>query len=376
MKIGFDVSQTCVERAGCGWFAHSLATELASLCHETNDELILYHHFDKWINEDASQGTDASEYGALAPMQKMAPKEAAKLWSKINESAEILPGQPDVVHANNFCAPVIKGSKLVYTIYDVSFWACPEFTTEANRLHCQDGILEGMKNAAAFVFISENTRQEFEDTFPGWLKVNNKPHIVIPLGVREYSETLMRAGQSTHWLTVGSLEPRKNHHAILDAMDLYWEKSERKLPLLIAGGAGWKSEALKSRILEMESQGKVQSLGYVPDSELPQLYATATGFLFASWHEGFGLPILEAMSLGCPIITSDRASLPEVGGDAPIYFDPSKPSQITDAMLRIELDADLQNSMSTASLKRAQLFTWKQAAIKLISFYKEITKYE
>lgn len=229
-----------------------------------------------------------------------------------------------------------------------------------------------MRNADAFLFISANSRREFELTFPGWLEARGKPSIVIPLGTRSPPPTLSRSTERCYWLTVGSLEPRKNHAGTLDALEIYWSSSVRKLPLLIAGGSGWKSDALKTRIQRMEAEGKVKYLGYVEETKLPELYQNALGFIFASWHEGFGLPILEAMSHGCPVISSDRASLPEVGGEAPIYIDPSQPEQIAEAMLRLESEAHLADKLAGYGLQQAEKFTWRSAAEQTLAFYNTV----
>lgn len=369
MKIAFDVSQTCVERSGCGWFADSLARELSIQCQKSDDRLILYHHFDRWLNCTTETGTNIPEMDVEMPFFNLPRQEAAELWDRINSGAAPPPGEPQIIHANNFNAPACSSGKLVYTIYDVSFWVHPEYTTECNRLHCQDGVLRAMKNADAFLFISENSRREFESTFPGWLEARKKPSTVIPLGTRSLHPPLNRSIERGYWLTVGSLEPRKNHAATLDALEIYWSRSVRKLPLHIAGGSGWKSDALKTRIQRMEAAGKVKYLGYVEDKALPVLYQNALGFIFASWHEGFGLPILEAMSNGCPVISSDRASLPEVGGEAPIYIDPSQPEQIAGAMLRLESDAPLADRHAICGLQQAEKFTWRSAAEQTLAFY-------
>jgi glycosyltransferase involved in cell wall biosynthesis len=372
MRIGFDVSQTSGERAGCGWFADSLAGSLAEKCAQSGDKLMYYHQFDRWTNSDNSTGTLSPELGVESPFFNMSPEEAAALWKNIALGSEKPPGDPDIIHSNNFSAPICKSAKLVYTVYDISFWMYPEFTTEGNRLNCQDGLLAAMKNADAFAFISENSLHEFKSTFPGWLESRKKPSIVMPLGVRKDKTPVCRENKPDYWLTVGSLEPRKNHTAILDAMDSYWEKSVLKLPLMIAGGAGWKSDDLRVRIEKMESEGKVKSLGYVPDEELPKLYQKALGFIYASWHEGFGLPILEAMANACPVISSNRASLPEVGGDAVSYIDPSRYEEIVAAMIALESSEKLANEHSVKGLEQCKKFTWESAADKVLDFYRAI----
>ena len=254
-------------------------------------------------------------------------------------------------------------ARLVFTVYDVSYWIHPEFTTDGNRLHCQDGVFAALVRADGFLFISESSHREFERILPGWLDRHGKPWAVTLLGHREPSRAPEIVGEATpgtadYWLAVGTLEPRKNYETLLDALDLYWSRSPRPLPLRIAGGGGWKSETLKDHLATLETRGRVQRLGYVPDAELTRLYAGAQALIFPSWHEGFGLPVLEAMSQGAPIICSDRASLPEVGGDAAIYIDPSSAESICHAMLALDADPAGRARLVEAGQRQAARFTW------------------
>lgn len=371
MRIGFDVAQTCVDKAGCGWYADSLARALAKEAPE--HQFDLYHHFGTWINASTEKGTQIVATNVRAPLAGFAPDSAQRLWST-GSGLQSLGPLPDIVHANCYQAPSLKGPKLVYTVYDVSFWAHPEFTTEANRLVCQSGTLAALSRADGFVFISQSAKDEFERFLPGWLDRTGKPYKVTLLGPRGDSPL----GSSTHstanyWFAVGSLEPRKNYEAILDGLENYWKRSANPLPLKIAGGGGWRSEALKQRIKSLSEKGQVQYLGYVPDEQLPELYIGARALVFPSWYEGFGLPVLEAMTFGCPVITSKKTSLPEVGGTAALYVDPATPRQIADAMLCLE-DHDYRRKKVRESKRQASTFTWERTARQTLDLYCTLLK--
>ena len=265
-------------------------------------------------------------------------------------------------------------AKLVFTVYDVSYWVHPEFTTDGNRLHCQEGVFEALARADGFLFISESSHREFERILPGWLDAHGKPWTVTPLGSREPSAapTELLPDDGRYWLAVGTLEPRKNYETLLDALDLYWARSPRPLPLRIAGGGGWKSDALKTHLARLESEGRVQRLGYVPDADLQRLYAGAQALVFPSWHEGFGLPVLEALGQGAPVICSDRASLPEVGGDAAIYIDPASAESICQAMLALEADPARRARLQEAGRQQAARFSWEKTARGTLDFYRRV----
>lgn len=376
LRIGFDVAQTCQERAGCGWYADSLAHALVAA--EPDHEYFLYHHFGRWFNERTDTGTRLDAPRVHRPLLGLGVEEAAALWQRIRAGETPLPGEPDIVHANSYQAPPVGTARLVFTVYDVSYWMHPEFTTDGNRLHCQQGVFEALARADGFLFISESSHREFEQVLPGWLDARGKPWAVTLLGPREDPEapaaeaSLPAEGGEDYWLAVGTLEPRKNYETLLDALDLYWSRSPRPLPLRIAGGGGWKSEDLKQHLARLETQGRVQRLGYVPDADLRRLYAGAQALIFPSWHEGFGLPVLEAMGQGAPVICSDRASLPEVGGGAVVYIDPARAESVCEAMLALEADPTRRAALVTAGRVQAARFSWAKAAHETLDFYRRV----
>jgi glycosyltransferase involved in cell wall biosynthesis len=376
LRIGFDVAQTCRERAGCGWYADSLAQALVAA--EPENEYFFYHHFGQWFNESTDQGTRIDAPHAQSPLRAMGAPEAAAFWRKVYDGERALPGAPEIVHANSYQAPPVGDARLVFTVYDVSYWIHPEFTTDGNRQNCQDGVLAGLRGADGFLFISENSHLQFEQVLPGWLDRNRKPWAVTLLGPRSYpagQEAANGAAAETgddFWLAVGTLEPRKNYETLLDAFDLYWARSPRPRPLRIAGGDGWKSEALKEHLALLEARGRVQRLGYVPDADLLRLYAQAKALIFPSWYEGFGLPVLEAMGQGAPVICSDRASLPEVGGEAAIYIDPASAESICQAMLALEADPAGRPQLASAGRAQAARFNWEKTARETLNFYRRV----
>jgi glycosyltransferase involved in cell wall biosynthesis len=158
---------------------------------------------------------------------------------------------------------------------------------------------------------------------------------------------------------------------LLDAFASYWTKSKRKRKLTIAGGSGWKSQALQQRIKELEARDMVSYLGYVGDSRLQQLYRDSFALLFASHYEGFGLPVVEAMSQACPVITRRNTSLPEVGGSAAIYYDDSG-EDLAEWMLKLETDSDCYLEHSNLALTQARRFDWNKTARNVLDLYDEV----
>lgn len=371
MKVALDVAQTCVERAGCGYYADSLAHALAE--HADVSELHLLHHFGSWYNTDTRPGTRIESHKVRAPLAGMTQHEASGFWRELSAGRTSLPGSPDIVHSCSFQAPKIPGVPLVCTIHDVSFWANPEFATEENRLVCQTGTLDAMDRAAGFVFVSQHAHDEFERVTGGWLADSRRPWAVIHEAPRRLPEDgqLRPDIPERFWFTIGSLEPRKNFETLLDAHARYWEASPNPAPLVIAGSEGWKSHALRQRIRDAGPE-RVRHIGFVSDAELGALYRHALAMIFPSWYEGFGLPVAEAMACGCPVICSDRASLPEVGGDAVCYIKPDSEPAITRAMHEIELNPDLRARIGRAGRERIAEFTWSRAAAATVDLYREV----
>jgi glycosyltransferase involved in cell wall biosynthesis len=367
MRIGFDVAQTCAPKAGCGWAADLLAKALVDRAPE--DEIYLYHHFGAWLNPSTSKGTHLLQPNVREPFRSMPVGAARRLWDAVAAGERELPGSPDIVHANCYQAPKVGSAKLVFTVYDMSFWIHPEFTTEENRLACQQGTLEAVSRAAGFVFISQSTRNEFERLFPGFCDRRNVAAAVAPLASRFPNLPDRRSViPSGKWLAVGSLEPRKNYDALLDALEKYWERSKMRRQLVIAGGSGWKSKEMRQRISELEGRGLVRYLGYVSEERLKQLYGEAFALIFPSHYEGFGLPIVEAMSQGCPVITRKNSSLEEVGGSAALYYNETT-EDLVETMIKLENSPELYLERSNLALKQAKGFEWDRTAAIVLDLY-------
>lgn len=371
MKIGFDVAQSCQPRAGCAWYADSLVRAMVAIAPEHH--FCLYHQFGDWINPSTDNGTCIDATNVTNTFTDITPEDAARIWRSPPELLSKT-GAPDIVHATSFRAPKVPGAKLVFTVYDVSFWAKPHFTTESNRQSCQTGVLESLRNADGFLFISRSARNEFERFLPGWLDQSKKPWAITPLAPRDsFSAPAARTpAAEKYFLAVGSLEPRKNYETLLDAVEIYWRRSGVRTPLWIAGGSGWRSQQLKERLRALETCGEVRYLGYVPDSHLRELMTNAQALIFPSWYEGFGLPVLEAMACGCPVICSNSTSLPEAGGPAPLYVSPTDALEIAHAMERLETDAGFRAARVEAGIRHARQFDWKHTARCTLDFYSTV----
>jgi len=379
MHIGFDVSQTGKDKAGCGYAAYSLVRALASLP-AADDDFMLYASFGPYYWDTAAPAPEI----ARLPRSKLVLKhssfdEAEEFWRAYDARPVDEPlGAPDIVHSNNFFVPrVLQGARLVYTLYDLSFLHHPEWHTEMNwATTFLGGVYYASLLADGIVAISEHTRDDFLRFFPYFPR---ERIWAVPLasrfpieGIKPRPPEPLSFSPREFWLAVGTLEPRKNYPLLLQAYAALVQEYPDAFPLAIAGGQGWRTEYLQAMISSLGLDERVHLLGYVTDAELQWLYANCFAFVYPSLFEGFGLPVLEAMSMGAAVITSDATSLPEVAGDAALLVDPTSVADLAAAMKRLQEDKTLWSELRKAAIERASRFSWQKTAQTVRAIYQEV----
>ena len=377
MKICYDISQTGQGKAGCGYFAHEMLTHMIDLREglffqlETNFGT---DFFDK-KNWDKEQYVSPNlTYG-----QKIkAITEVEEFWNNDNLGSSL--GFPDIIHSNNFwCPPAIGGkTKIVYTLYDLSFFIEPAWTTEANRNICASGVLSAIQNADMFVAISENSKSNFHEFFPN--VSDEKVRVIYPSsrftgmtsgGIKP--SKLRNIESRDFWLCVGTIEPRKNQKMLLEAYATYITACADPKPLVFAGGKGWLMDDFSDQINKLELNANVIQAGYVTDDELIWLYKNCFANIYPSLFEGFGLPVLEGMSCGAATITGNNSSIPEVSGDAAISLNPYTISDWSEVLCHLTDNPNQVEKMRNDSLIQSAKFSWLKSANELCDLYEEIS---
>ncbi|MGH9871159.1 MAG: glycosyltransferase family 4 protein [Pyrinomonadaceae bacterium] len=294
-------------------------------------------------------------------------------------SAELRRNPVDVLHVQ-FTAPPFSPCPVVVSIHDLSFEHLPQTFKWRSRKQLRITVRRTARQASQVIALSEYARNDIVNTY----QVSAEKISVIPLSagdqfrpIRDEGE-LQRVRQTygiegEYILSVGAIQPRKNLGRLVAAYSrLRGAKPEGKLPkLVLAGKCAWLYDETLRAIKELELSDSVILTGYVPESDLPTLYSGAVCFIYPSYFEGFGLPPLEAMQCGVPVIVGDRTSLPEVVGDAGILVDPFDVDALATAIKNMISDSDLRTALSVQGLARAKLFEWRETARQTLAVYRK-----
>lgn len=280
--------------------------------------------------------------------------------------------QPNFIPNSN-----IKAKKLICTVHDFSFMLQPHWHTKELIDHYNKNFFSLIKKADHIITGSNFTKQEIID----YMQIPQDKISVIYHGVNhelykpypqnELQDTKAKFDLPKKFLLfVGSIEPRKNLLTLLKAYNLLTNEEKGELPLILVGFKGWKNREIMQEI--EKNRDFIRYLGFVSDSELAYIYNLATIFIYPSLYEGFGLPPLEAMACGTPVIVSSVASLPEVCGDAAIYIEPTDHIDIKNKILVIAKDEKLREELSQKSKAQAALFSWEKSAIEHFEVFEKV----
>ncbi|HLZ07477.1 MAG TPA: glycosyltransferase family 1 protein [Chloroflexota bacterium] len=289
-------------------------------------------------------------------------------WEQILFSLEIRRYSVDLIHCPAYAAPLLESSRSVVTFHDLSFLLMPSAFSWSNRQYLTQISRLAAGRAARFIAVSETTRRDMI----GLLGIRPEQIDVVYNGVDRgfqpvtdeavVADFRRKMGLPDQFiLYLGTLEPRKNIPVLIRAYAVARQRGVQ-VPLVVAGGSGWGDLRLRELIAELGLEKAVRLIGYVPLEDQVMWYNSATLFAYPSLYEGFGLPVIEAMACGTPVVTSNRSSLPEVVGDAGIQVDPRDPTALADALVSLLRDEDARADLSSRGLVRARTFTWERSA--------------
>ena len=387
MRIGIDYTAAVNQGAGIGRYTRQLVRALLAL--DTQDEIVLLAATPRAARRVAAGGRRLVRTGGAAPESQapnarlirlpLSERVLTILWHRLRLPlpVELFGGRLDVFHSPDFALPPVRQARTVLTVHDLSFMRVPECSQPSLRAYLLRVVPPSVRRADVVLADSESTRNDVIEL----LGVGPDRVRVLYPGVDEGFQRVQDAQvladvrqryrlPERFVLSVGTLQPRKNLTRLIEAHKQV--RADADIELVIAGGAGWMYEGIFRRVEELGLQGAVHFPGYVGDEDLPALYTLADLFVFPSLYEGFGLPALEAMACGTPVVTSDVSSLPEVVGDAALMVDPHDVDALAEAMRRVLGEPSLRSAMIRRGLVRAQSFTWSRAAEELLCLYHEV----
>lgn len=360
MRIGLDISKALSPHDGIGRFSRQL---LEALTTERGDDQL-------WL------------YAPVEPVDKGdLRKSLGGFPAGVRFRAGGRPDRDrlDVFHSTTWAYPPGLTAPVLFTCYDLTFLTHAEFHTLKNKVHCLTGTLKAHLKGATFLTISRATAEELQRQIgvPA-----NRIRVVYPAPAKRFRR---RDGESArrrvaekllitqpYLLTVGTHEPRKNLGRLVEAYAGLPEEMRDAHPLLVAGGGGWGDEPILDQIVERPDLVNVRLLGRVDNDDLVALYNAARLFVYPSLAEGFGLPVVEAMSCGAPVVTSNRSSLAEVAADAARLVDPEDIGDIRRALEDLLGDPAERSRLVARGVERAAEFSWRNTAREVLDLYREI----
>ncbi len=296
-------------------------------------------------------------------------------------SAKLRSDRPDLVHVQ-YTAPLFCPVPIVVTIHDVSFMEHPEFLPAPRALQLQISTRHTLKRAARIITISEFSRQHIARVF----HVDPDVIAVTPLAAQESFRVMNRELAARmvrerfgidrpYLLHVGDLHPRKNQIGLIRAFrELLASHPQLPHQLVLAGKHTWFASKILDEVRRSGLEDRIVIPGFVEDEFLPALYNAAEVFVFPSFYEGFGLPVVEAMACGRPIVCSSATALPEVVDGAGLFFDPHNVGDQTRALRDILVDPELSRRMERKSLQRAAFYNWRETARQTLDVYHEVAE--
>lgn len=280
---------------------------------------------------------------------------------------------------NFIVPPGVKGKKIAI-IHDMAYMSCPDTVRSKTRRFLKSSMIKSCKRADKIVTISEFSKNEILRYLP----VAESKIEVVPWGVDfgvyhdhymidEIEQTKKKYGIIEEYiLYLGTIEPRKNIERLIYAYAALNETNSEVPTLVLAGQKGWYYDEIFAAVETLRLEDKVKFIGYVPDEDVPLLLRGAKIFVFPSLYEGFGLPPLEAMACGTPVVTSNTASLSEIAKDAAVMVDPMSVQSIADGIHVLLTDEIMRKRMVEAGLQRAKMYTWEKATERIVNICRQL----
>jgi glycosyltransferase involved in cell wall biosynthesis len=362
MRLGLDIHQIGARQTGNETYLRNLLEQFSALS-EPHD-LRLYHTGSVTSPDPAWRGV-LRQIKPHTPFLRIPFSFPAALWTD----------KVDLAHFQ-YVAPPVCPCPTVVTVHDISYEFLPQFFRTAERLRMKALIPPSARRAREVLTVSEYSRRQLIEHY----RLSPDKVTATLLGVSPRFRVIADEGwldaqlarfdlRTPYLLGVGNLQPRKNLPRLIRA---FARLKAKGLPhqLVLVGQAAFRGHEVEAEIASRGLQNDVLLTGYVTEDELIALYNRATAFSYPSLYEGFGLPVIEAMACGVPVVTSNVSSIPEVAGDAAVLIDPQSEDELYCALMDVLSDPDRQRSMREKGLNRVPLFDWRKTAQQTLDIYR------
>lgn len=395
MRIGIDFTPAIQQQAGIGRYTRELVRALSRL--DSANRYVLFQA-SRGAKVPAGPWPDNFRVRSIP----LTDRWLAILWQRLRLplTVETFTGAVDIFHSPDFVLPPVRRARTVLTVHDLSFLTTPQTSEPGLRAYLSGAVPRAVARADHILADSRSTKRDLVT------HLNADPDRITvvhpgvdprfrPLEEPAITEFRARYGLDRPFgLSVGTLQPRKNYPTLIEAFARLRRGEARRIEgslakelaprlasplrktsdveLVIAGGRGWLYQEIFETVDRLRMGDRVRFLGLVRDEDLPALYNAAEVLAMPSLYEGFGLPVLEALACGTPVVTSDVSSLPEVAGDAALLVSPHDVEGISQALQRALNDQELRAVLRERGLIRAQQFTWQKAAETVLGIYQRL----
>jgi glycosyltransferase involved in cell wall biosynthesis len=378
MRIAIDYSAAVNQRAGVGRLVRNQVLALAEVDHD-NDYRLVYARPNRGSVPQFPRARNFSR-------QELGLRERwmTILWhrAKLPLPADWLSGPVDVYHSPDFVLPPLRHARGILTVHDLAFLMRPECADARLRAYLEEVVPRSIQRADFIIADSENTRNDLVVL----LGVQPSSIAVVPGGVEarfapvtdaeqlQLARRHLGVGEAPFVLAIGVLEPRKNLNHLMDAFFALKQRGNvpADLRLVLAGGKGWLFDGIFEHHAASPIRDEILLPGFVPEELLPAVYSAAEVLAFPSLYEGFGLPILEAMACGTPVVASRASCLPEVAEGAALMIDPTSVDALTESLEQLLTDDTLRARLVKGGRQRASEYSWQRAAEQLLDVYRRV----
>jgi glycosyltransferase involved in cell wall biosynthesis len=364
MRTGIDARLLHYQAGGISQYTRQLVEALVALDHDTDYRVLRMHQDARPV----AHAPNLTHVGCWTPCHHRFER-----WTL---SAEIARLRLDVLHATDFIPPAFGYRHAVITVHDLNFLHFPELLTPDSRSYYVRQIGWAVRRARRIIAVSQATRHDLlerlgVDADKIDVVYEAAENLFRPRSAEDHAPVLARYRLTPGYLLfVGTLEPRKNLPMLLQAYARLRARRPDTPPLVLAGRKGWLFQEIFSTAVRLDLVRHVRFVDSPRREDLPALYSGAGALALISLYEGFGLPVLEAMQCGTPVVISTRPALPEIAGDAALQADPRNPDEISAALERALGDEALRADLRARGLARAAQFSWAQAARETLDVYR------